>query len=293
MRALVVGATGFVGSRLVEALAETGHEVVACSRSAASHDFPDGVEPREADFAEPSTLDGLCEGIDVAYYLLHSLSAADFVERDRRYAKRFRAQADAGDVDRVVYLSGITKKEKQSAHLDSRREVEGLLAAGSYDLTVLRAAIIIGAESSSFRIIDDLTDRLPVMVVPEWVQTPCQPIYIDDAIQYLVGVLDAPATRGQTYEIGGPTVHTYESMLRLLAALKGKHIILIPVPVMSPELSAHWLRMVTDVEYTMARPLIESMRYPVTVSADADIQSVVPIDRTSIGEAMARASGIR
>ncbi|MDZ7747207.1 MAG: NAD(P)H-binding protein [Halobacteriales archaeon] len=293
MRALVVGATGFVGSRLVESLTEADHEVVACSRSAASHEFPDGVESREADFAEPTTLDGLCEDIDVAYYLLHSLSAADFVERDRRYAKRFREQATAGGVDRVIYLSGITSEEQQSAHLDSRREVEGLLAAGDYDLTVLRAAIIIGSGSSSFRIIDDLTDRLPMMVVPEWVQTPCQPIYIEDAVEYLVRVLDVPATRNQTYEIGGPSVHTYESILRWLAALKGKHLLLVPIPVMSPELSAHWLRMVTAVDYNMARPLIESMRYPVTVSEETDIQSVVPIERTSIGEAMARASGLK
>jgi len=293
MRALVAGATGFVGSQLVESLAEAGHEVVACSRSAASYEFPDRVEPRTADFADPDTLDGLCTDIDVAYYLLHSLSTSDFVERDRRYAKRFRRQADAGNVERVVYLSGITNEEEQSAHLDSRREVEGLLAAGSYDLTVLRAAIIIGEESASFQIIDDLTDRLPMMIVPEWVQTPCQPISIEDAVRYLVGVLDEPATRSETYEIGGPSVHTYASMLRWLAALKRNRLLLVPVPVMSPELSAHWLRMVTDVDYNMARPLIESMRYPVTVSDATDIQSVVPIDRTSLGEAMARASGVR
>jgi dTDP-glucose 4,6-dehydratase len=290
MRVLVAGATGFVGSRLVDALLGRGHEVVAFSRSASERSFPEGVVPFEGDLCDPDSVDGLCEGVDVAYYLIHSLTAPDFAERDRRCARRFREAAAAAGVDRVVYLSGISGDETDlSPHLASRREVESVLAEGPYDLTVLRAAIIVGPESASFRIVDDLTDRLPVMVVPEWVRTPCQPIGVDDAVTYLVELLDADETRGETYDIGGPSVWSYESLLELTAREKGNRVYLLPVPVMSPELSSHWLRITTDVQYAIARPLVESMRHPVTVSDDRDLQSVVPIDRTPIDAAVRRA----
>jgi dTDP-glucose 4,6-dehydratase len=164
-----------------------------------------------------------------------------------------------------------------------------VLEAGSFDLTVLRAAIIIGAGSASFRIVDDLTDRLPVMTVPKWVRTPCQPIGVDDAVAYLVGVLDVEETRGGIYDIGAQTVWSYESLLKLTAKEKGKRILIVPVPVMSPELSSHWLRLTTDVQYAIARPLVESMRNPVTVDPQRDLQAVVPIEQTSVEEAVRRA----
>ena len=288
MRTLVVGATGFVGSRLVRALEEGGHDVVAFSRSADSESFPDGVEPFAGDLGDPESLEGLCDGVDVAYYLIHSLTSENFAELDRRYAARFREIASEAGVDRVVYLSGISGDETDlSPHLASRREVETVLAEGSFDLTVLRAAVIIGPESASFRIVDDLTDRLPVLVVPQWVRTPCQPIGIRDAIDYLTGLLTVPETRGETYDIGGPSVCSYESLLRMTAARKGRRIRIVPVPVMTPKLSSHWLRFTTDVQYAIARPLAESMRHPVTVRADHDLQDVVPIDRTPIEAAIA------
>ncbi|MEF8905770.1 MAG: NADH-binding protein, partial [Haloarculaceae archaeon] len=155
--------------------------------------------------------------------------------------------------------------------------------------TVLRAAIIIGAGSASFRIVDDLTDRLPVMTVPKWVRTPCQPIGIDDAVAYLVGVLDVEETRGGIYDIGAPTVWSYESLLTLTAEEKGKRVLIVPVPVMSPGLSSHWLRLTTDVQYAIARPLVESMRNPVTVDPERDLQSVVPIEQTPVEVAVQRA----
>ena len=164
MRVLVVGATGFVGGRLVESLRSAGHEVVAFSRSASRSNFPDDVGIFEGDLADPASLEGLCDGIDAAYYLIHSLTAKNFADLDRTYARRFRERASAAGVDRVVYLSGISGDERDlSPHPASRREVESVLEAGSFDLTVLWAAIIIGAGSASFRIIDDLTDWLPVM----------------------------------------------------------------------------------------------------------------------------------
>ncbi|MFC4408711.1 NAD(P)H-binding protein [Haloarchaeobius iranensis] len=290
MRVLVVGATGFVGGRLVESLCSAGHEVVAFSRSASRSEFPDEVEIFEGDLGDPASLDGLCEGIDAAYYLVHSLTAENFAELDRTYARRFREVASAAGVDRVVYLSGISGDERNlSPHLASRREVESVLESGRFDLTVLRAAIIIGAGSASFRIVDDLTDRLPVMTVPKWVRTPCQPIGIDDAVAYLVGVLDVDETRGGIYDIGAPTVWSYESLLKLTAREKGKRVLIVPVPVMSPALSSHWLRLTTDVQYAIARPLVESMRNPVTVDPERDLQSVVPIEQTSVEAAVRQA----
>ena len=290
MRVLVVGATGFVGGRLVDALRSAGHEVVAFSRSASQTEFPPDVDVFEGDLGDPSSLDGLCDDIDVAYYLIHSLTAENFAELDRTYARRFRERASAAGVSRVIYLSGISGDERDlSPHLASRREVESVLEAGSFDLTVLRAAIIIGAGSASFRIVDDLTDRLPLMTVPKWVRTPCQPIGVDDAVAYLVGVLDTPETRGGIYDIGAETPWSYESLLNTTADQKGKRIRIVPVPVMSPELSSHWLRLTTDVEYAIARPLVESMRHPVTVDPEQDLQNVVPIDKTPVEEAIKQA----
>jgi len=223
MRILVVGATGFVGERLVRALDARDHDVVAFSRSASADSVPEGAEPFNGDLGDPTSLDGLCGGVDVAYYFVHSLTSENFAELDRQYAARFRDIASEAGVDRVVYLSGISGDETDlSEHLASRREVESVLAAGSFDLTVLRAAVIIGPESASFRIVDDLTDRLPIMVVPQWVRTPCQPIGIGDVIEYLVGVLGADETRGGTYDIGGPSVCSYESLLRRTATEKGR-----------------------------------------------------------------------
>jgi len=290
MRVLVVGATGFVGGRLVESLRSAGHEVVAFSRSASQSRFPDDVEIFEGDLSNPASLEGLCEGIDAAYYLIHSLTAENFAELDRTYARRFRELASEAGVDRVVYLSGISGDERNlSPHLASRREVESVLETGSFDLTVLRAAIIIGSGSASFRIVDDLTDRLPVMTVPKWVRTPCQPIGIDDAIAYLIGVLDVEETRGGIYDIGAPTVWSYESLLKLTAKEKGKRVLIVPVPIMSPALSSHWLRLTTDVQYDIARPLVESMRNPVTVDPKRDLQSVVPIEQTPVEVAVQQA----
>ena len=251
MRVLVAGATGFVGTRLVDALTDRGDDVVAFSRSASDRSFPDGVTPFEGDLGDPASLDGLCEDVDVAYYLIHSLTADDFAARDRRYARRSRERANEAGVDRVVYLSGISGDEDDlSPHLASRREVESVLAEGEYDLTVVRAAVIVGPESASFRIIDDLTDRLPVMAVPRWVRTPCQPIDVRDVVAYLVGVLDEPAARGGTYDVGAPETWTYESLLELTAAEKRTRVLIVPV--MTPGLSAYWLRFTTDVQYAIA-----------------------------------------
>lgn len=295
MRVLVTGATGFVGGRLVPVLLDRGHDVRALVRDPDRYDPPDGVDVFTGDLLEPGSLDGALAGVDAAYYLVHSMGASgDFADRDRRAARNFARAASDAAVERVVYLGGLGEDddgegEELSAHLRSRREVERVLADGSYDLTTLRAAVVIGDGSASFEMIRQLDRRLPVMVTPRWVHTPCQPIAIDDVTAYLAGVLDVPETAGETYEIGGPEVLDYAAIMRRTAAVMGRRRpVILGVPVLTPELSAYWIGLVTDVPTSVARPLIHGLKTPV-VADDDRIRELVPVDLTPFDEAVARA----
>jgi uncharacterized protein YbjT (DUF2867 family) len=286
-RILVTGATGFIGRRLVPALVERGHQVRAMTRRPEAYDGPG--DPVGADVNDPESLTPALEGIEVAYYLVHSLDDADFERKDAEAARAFaRAAAEQG-VAQIIYMGGLGDDGDLSAHLRSRRQVEGLLGETGVPVTVLRAAIVVGAGGISWEITRQLVKNLPAMVVPKWATTMTQPIALDDVIRYLVGVLGQEAALGQTYEIGGPDRLTYVDMLRLAAAEgRGRKVLILEVPVLTPRLSSYWLALVTDVDVTTGRNLIDSMGIEVVVR-EQRIQEVVPGEPIGYAEAVRRA----
>jgi len=263
MKALVTGATGFVGRHLATALDDAGHDVTAMTR------HPDtyrGAGTAVAgDIGDPDSLRAALEGQEVAYYLVHSLASADFVERDRAGAEAFaKAASDAG-VRQVVYLGGLGDEDDDlSDHLRSRREVERILSDG-VPTTALRAGIVVGDGSISWEILRQLLERLPAMITPRWVQTRTQPIALTDVVTYLVAVAGREDAIGRTFEVGGPEPLTYREMLETVARMTGRRRLIVPVPVLSPRLSSHWLRLVTDVDLDTAGSLIDSMSNEVVV----------------------------
>ncbi|MCW2818498.1 MAG: NAD-dependent epimerase/dehydratase family protein [Marmoricola sp.] len=287
-RILVTGATGFIGRRLVPALIEQGHDVRAMTRHPETYDGPG--DPVAGDVDDPSSLKAPLEGVDAAYYLVHSLDDDDFERKDAEAAKAFAAGAAEAGVRQIVYMGGLGDDDQDlSAHLRSRREVEHLLAGAGVPVTVLRAAIVVGHGGISWEITRQLVHNLPAMIVPRWASTKTQPVAVDDVIRYLAGVLFNEKAMGQTYEIGGPDQLTYVDMLRVAAKIDtGRSIPIIPVPVLSPGLSSRWLALVTDVDVTTGRNLIDSMGVEVLVK-EQRIRDVVPGDPMDYREAVEKA----
>jgi len=286
-RILVTGATGFIGRRLVPALVDAGHDVRAMTRRPESYDGPG--EAVAGDVSDPASLTGPLEGVEVAYYLVHSLDDADFERKDAEAARAFAGAAQAQGVQQIVYLGGLGGDGELSAHLRSRREVESLLVESGVPVTVLRAAIVVGAGGISWEITRQLARNLPAMVVPRWAATKTQPIALDDVIRYLVAVCGNEAALGQVFEIGGPDRLTYIDMLRVAAdQISGRGVPILQVPVLTPGLSSRWLALVTDVDVTTGRNLIDSMGVEVVVN-EQRIREIAPGEPLTYAEAVRRA----
>lgn len=284
---LVAGASGFVGRRLGEALERAGHHVRAMTRHPETYDGPG--EAVLGDALDPETLPAALAGCRAAYYLIHSLSSPDFARLDAEAARVFgRAAAEAG-VEQIVYLGGLGEdSDDLSPHLQSRREVEGLLGEAGVPVTVLRAGIVVGDQGLSWEITRQLVEHLPAMVTPRWVRTRTQPIAVDDVVSYLVGVLGHPEATGRVFEVGGPEVLRYSTMLQRVAAIEGRRLPIVPVPLLSPRLSSWWLALVTDVDTQAGRSLVDSMTTEVVVR-DASIRTVVPLEPASYDDAVRQA----
>jgi uncharacterized protein YbjT (DUF2867 family) len=284
---LVTGASGFVGSYLCAALVEAGHDVRAMTRHPDSYDGPGTAV--FGDVEDADSLHKALDGVDAAYYFVHSLDSADFEKKDAEYARNFSGAAGANDVEQIIYLGGLGKDDDNlSPHLRSRRQVERLLAGDGVPVTALRAAVVIGHGGISWEITRQLVAHLPLMITPKWTKTKTQPIAIDDVVRYLVGVLGNDKAIGRTFEVGGPDVLEYVEMMRRAAAVRGKKLYTLNVPLLSTGLSAHWLALVTDVDHKTATNLVDSMSNEVVVS-DRSIHDVVPGDDIGYDESVRRA----
>jgi uncharacterized protein YbjT (DUF2867 family) len=271
-RVLVTGTTGYIGGRLVSPLLERGYSVRVMARDPQrleGRDWLEQVEAVQGDVFKPETLEGALAEMDAAYYLIHSLEGGAFAQRDLEAATAFGEAAAKAGVKRIIYLGGLGNPEAElSEHLRSRQETGRALRTGGVPVTEFRAAIIVGAGSISFEMVRYLTERLPVMITPRWVNTRIQPISADDVIAYLVSALETPESSGETIEIGGADVLRYAEMMMQYAKARGLRRLLIPVPVLTPLLSSYWVHLITPAPAKLARPLIEGLRNEVIVHDD-------------------------
>jgi uncharacterized protein YbjT (DUF2867 family) len=283
VRVVVFGASGTIGRVLLPAL-DREHEVVAVSRRPRAAQS-ERTHWAVADASDPASVRRVLEGTQVVYYLVHSLDSPDFEERDRQAAEIVAREAERAGVAQIIYLGGLGDDAPGlSPHLRSRIETGRRLASGGVPVTVLRAAMVIGPGSAAFETIVALVDRLPGMVTPRWVSTPTQPIALTDVVRYLAGLCGLEKAFGASFDAGGPEVMTYREMIERIARLRGRHPLIVEVPVLSPRLSSYWLHLVTPVNAQMARPLIEGLRNP-TVARDDRIRELLPFPLTAFEEA--------
>ena len=287
---LISGATGFIGKRLTRTLLNQGYRVRCMVRKDAAA-IPEGAEIVKADMLDRASLEQAMEGIDTAFYLVHSMAGGrgGFERRDREAANNFVRAAEKSAVRRVIYLGGLGETgDDLSEHLKSRLEVADILRSGKFATTFLRAAVIIGAGGASFELVRGLVKRLPVMITPRWVSTRCQPIAVDDVIAYLAGCLANELTAGGTFDIGGPDILTYREMMEHFARLEGKPLWIVPVPVLTPKLSSYWVALFSTVPPSVSMPLIEGLSNEV-ICRDNSIKALVPLQLTPYDTAVQRA----
>jgi uncharacterized protein YbjT (DUF2867 family) len=293
MRILLTGATGYIGKRILPVLIEAGHEVICCVRDKSRFKPPEAIKHKieiiQIDLLVKESLNAIPKDIDGAYYLVHSMSASsDYQKLEQESAVNFRNALNETKVSHVVYLSGIVNESELSDHLASRKTVELELNKGDYNLTTLRAGIIIGSGSASFEIIRDLVEKLPVMVTPKWLNTKCQPIGISDVITFLSECIFNARTYNQNFDIGGPDILTYKEMLLEFARIRGLKRRIYTIPVMTPRLSSYWLYFVTATSYKLAVALVHSMKIEV-ICRDSSINTILEVTPMSYKEAISLA----
>lgn len=294
MKILLTGANGYIGTRLLPVLLENGHEVVCMVRDkrrfAEESDYGEKVKIITGDLLNLESLNNIPADIDAAYYLVHSMSSSskEFSSLEHKSAENFVKTLNSTHCKQIIYLTGIANDKDLSTHLTSRLAVEDELKKSNSSFTILRAAIIIGSGSASFEIIRDLTEKLPIMVAPKWVNTKCQPIAIRDVLAYLNGVLGNQSAFNKVCDIGGPDILTYKEMMLQYAESRKLKRWIITIPVLTPRLSSLWLIFVTSVPYALARSLVDSMKNEV-ICKDREISKIVPRNCSTYKEALSMA----
>ena len=286
---LVTGATGFIGSRLISDLNANGYSVKGMSR----RKIPStgNIKYVQADVFEPTELEDALSGVEIAYYLLHSMEGnkdewKEFANREKIQAKNFLNAATKSGVKRIIYLGGLVNDSVSlSPHMKSRKDVGEILASGTIPVTELRASLIIGAQGGSYAMLRYLVERLPVMVCPSWVKSLAQPIAVDDVILYLRGCMEKPETTGRIFEIGGSEKVTYEQLMRIYAKYLGKKLLVLQIPFLTTRLSSYWVDLITPVKASLARPLIDSLVHD-TVVTDDSITKIIPGSLKSVVESI-------
>ncbi len=289
---LVTGSTGFIGKKLLAKLDETGFKVKAMSRSK----YPDTENTKyvQADAFDVDSLSAATEGVETAFYLLHSMEGskkewAEFANREKQQAQNFLKAATESGVKRIIYLGGLVNESLHlSKHMRSRHDVGKILASGTIPVTELRASVIVGAEGGSYAMLRYLVERLPLMVCPKWVKSQTQPIAVDNVVDYLIGVMKNSETSGKILEIGGPEVMTYEQLMRLYSYILNRNLTVIQIPFLTPRLSSYWIDLVTPVKASLARPLVDSLVHD-SVVKDKSIDKLVSVKLKPMTEAIAAA----
>ncbi len=291
MKILVTGATGYIGKRLIPLLVNEGHQIVCAVRDQLradkNYEDDDDISVVEADFLNPETLNNIPKDIDIAFYLIHSMSntSKDFQLLEETCAENFKTYIETTSVNQVIYLSGITNDTNLSKHLSSRKNVEQTLASSHYALTVFKAGIIVGSGSSSFEIIRDLVEKLPIMIAPKWLHTKTQPLAVRDVLHYLTKSIANKELYNEAFDIYGPEILTYKEMLLQFAEVRKLKRYIITVPVMTPKLSSYWLYFVTSTSYKLASTLVDSMGVEI-IGNKSNINQLLNIEPISYKEAV-------